>query len=315
MLGLLEVLQRNAQGGVLVLDDIDTLWDDPKSIDLLKAALDSSDPRYISHTVSPRSGSISRFRLNCGVIFLSNRDFNEPKQFRLDIEPIKNRSILCGLSFQPLDLYEYTGWLCTAGGMLRGLSVHENGRDHYLSLRQAKEVLEHFAEHAARYRQISPRTLAKFATMRIGVSHTLWLDKLAEQMSDKAIRRFPSALPVYTELPSSETLAEKELPPDEPDPAVLIHKWRRRAERAEARVAELTRQQNRQGTEPVVAQPRPRPAELDAATLTKLEPLLRNVFTPQLGSAEVLNNLRVWHKLAPGWTPDEVIGYRRRVGP
>src|ERR1051325_7951897 len=140
MLGLLEVLQRNAQGGVLVLDDIDTLWDDPKSIDLLKAALDSSDPRYISHTVSPRSGSISRFRLNCGVIFLSNRDFNEPKQFRLDIEPIKNRSILCWLSFQPLDLYEYTGWLCTAGGMLRGLSVHENGRYHYLSLRQANEV-------------------------------------------------------------------------------------------------------------------------------------------------------------------------------
>jgi DNA polymerase III delta prime subunit len=63
MLGLLEVLRRNAHGGVLVLDDIDTLWDDPKSIDLLKAALDSSGPRYISHTVSPRSGSIARFEL------------------------------------------------------------------------------------------------------------------------------------------------------------------------------------------------------------------------------------------------------------
>ena len=179
-LGLLECLRKKRTGGVLQLDDIDGFWDNAESIGILKPALESSDQRFISHTVGgscTRGMSVPRFELHCGIIFLSNRDFNDPKQFRQDISAIKDRSILCGLSFDPMDLYEYTCWLCTEGGMLKRTYISENRRAHFLTLKEANEVLEHFRVFAPRYPQITPRTLAKFARMRIGVSHSIWQDK------------------------------------------------------------------------------------------------------------------------------------------
>lgn len=197
-IGLLKVFHDHQKGGVVQLDDIDKVFDDPEAVDILKVALDTRNERHLSHTVGGGK-SIERFRLNCGVVFFSNRDFNNPKHFRRDITPILDRALVQGISFDSLDCYEYTGWLATEGGMLRNLTVNLKagtqilGRDgktivitennpRRLTVAEQNDVLEHFATYGPRYRNIGPRDLHKFASMRLGQDKAEWLAWCADQL-------------------------------------------------------------------------------------------------------------------------------------
>jgi DNA polymerase III delta prime subunit len=210
--GLLNILYKRRHGGVIPLDDIDGLWDDGESLDVLKVALDSKDLRRLSHTVSGRN-SLKPFTVGCGVVFFSNRDFNEKQHFgkhwNNGIAAVKNRSVIVGLSFDPITCYEYTGWLSTEGGMLKNVAINlkpgstvlKDGKpmtvtrancQRRLSLAEANDVLEHFAENAPHYPSVGPRELYKFARMRIGVEKARW-----ERMVEQQLEREPK----WVELP------------------------------------------------------------------------------------------------------------------
>lgn len=79
--GLYKALFRARKGGVVVLDDSDSIFDDEDALNLLKAALDSSDERLISwRKQSPWLGELddesgedaSNFVFEGGVIFITN---------------------------------------------------------------------------------------------------------------------------------------------------------------------------------------------------------------------------------------------------
>jgi DNA polymerase III delta prime subunit len=218
-LGLLEVLRKNQHGGVVPFDDIDGLWDDDVSLNIMKAALDSKERRYISHTVGgSKKNSIKRFELKCGVVFLSNRNFWEGKKEWLErISAVRDRAMIVSLSFDSLALYEYTGWLATKGNMLRDICINlkpgskvagkrdgdppiiigKNNGHRYLSLDEANDVLELFARHAARFPNIGPRDLYKFARLRIGADKRQWEGWCEEQMFGSPKWKLPPNLHVY----------------------------------------------------------------------------------------------------------------------
>jgi len=154
--------------------------------------------------------------VNCAVIFLSNLDFQDPKVLRTHgVAAVKSRSILAPISFDPFALYEYTGWLCTAGGMLRRVFVdHKIGRTitgrkgerititranarWFITHEEANHVLEHFAKYAARYPSIGPRELVKFARLRIGADPSEWESWIAKQLTREPVWVLPAPLYVY----------------------------------------------------------------------------------------------------------------------
>jgi hypothetical protein len=217
-LGLVNVLHQNRNGGVVAFDDIDLLWDDGNSLDVLKVALDTKDSRVLSHTVGgSKKNSLKRFEIKCGAVFLSNRNFRDPRDFNKDlwksgIAAVKDRSMVVGLDFDPLACYEYTGWLATEGGMLSKLSIdlkvgstilgksggpviitHSN-RHRSLTLAEANDVLEHFAKHAARYPSVGPRDLYKFARLRIGADKLQWEGWVEEQLEPQPKWKFEKRL-------------------------------------------------------------------------------------------------------------------------
>jgi hypothetical protein len=231
-IGLLKVFHDHQKGGVVQLDDVDGILDDLEALDILKVALDTTSERHLSHTVGGGK-SIERFRVNCGVVLFSNRDFNNPKQFRRDIAPILDRALVYGISFAPLDCYEYTGWLATEGGMLRNLTVNlkagtrilgRNGKttvisencSRRLTLAEQNDVLGHFATYGPRYRNIGPRDLHKFASMRLGQDKAEWLAWSSAQL-------LPTAPADRADLPSplyryQITAAKAAMPESKPRP-------------------------------------------------------------------------------------------------
>jgi DNA polymerase III delta prime subunit len=217
-IGLINTLHKRRHGGVVPFDDIDRMWDEGETLDVLKVALDTKDTRRLSHTVSGKN-TIKPFIVGCGVVFFSNRDFNNPKDFgkhsNNGVAAVKNRSVIVGLSFDPLDCYEYMGWLATEGGMLRNTSVNlkvgskvtgKNGETvtvtannchRRLSLTEANEVLEHFATYAPHYPSIGPRDIYKYARMHIGVDKARWERMVEQQLEVEPKWDLPTQLHQY----------------------------------------------------------------------------------------------------------------------
>lgn len=71
--GMYRLLHDN-QEGLLVLDDMDSCWKSPTSLNLLKAALDSYDKRVVSwhSSQTDRGGLPSSFEFKGSIIFISN---------------------------------------------------------------------------------------------------------------------------------------------------------------------------------------------------------------------------------------------------
>jgi hypothetical protein len=154
------------------------------------AALDTKPHRYLNHITGTNAygnnTSIARFEIKCPVIFLTNLDFNDPKVLKQHgMAALKSHALISPISHDPLELYEYTGWLCTNGKTLDEIRVecpvggliHREGqapvavtkqlRRWRLSLAE-KTMLAFSAEHAARFPAISPREIYKIARMRLG---------------------------------------------------------------------------------------------------------------------------------------------------
>jgi hypothetical protein len=194
--GLLDVLYEYRNVRVILFDDFDSIWSVEPSLNNLKVALDDKPHRVLSHDVHGPN-AIDPFEMTARVLFISNKDFNDPAQFspkiwESGVLPLKSRCAVIGLPFDPEALYHYVGWLCTTQHMLRALyfdypiggtmrakngemvTVHAGNRRRNLSRAEANEVLLHFAYNAYRYASISPREIVRFAIARIGKTYDEW---------------------------------------------------------------------------------------------------------------------------------------------
>ena len=168
--GLYQALWNMRNGGIIMVDDCDSVFHDETCLNLLKAALDS-DPAH--RKVSWRKeakwledyGIPKTFHFGGHVIFLTNIDFesviakNPESQMANHLRALIDRSLyLC------LTLRSQRDFLIR----IRQVAAGENGMlavEHGLTPEQADEVLEFVEEHKARFYNLSLRLVGQIAIL------------------------------------------------------------------------------------------------------------------------------------------------------
>lgn len=169
--GLYEALFRARDGGVIVLDDSDAVFKDEETLNLLKAALDSSDERVISWR--KQSGWLSKiaadydvdvdevrnFTFEGGVIFITN--VNLPEKHRKGGAMSEHFGALISRSFfvdltidSPRARSVYARQVFLKGGM-----AEANG----LTPVEAVEVMDYVHENRQKLAEISLRTVTRIS--------------------------------------------------------------------------------------------------------------------------------------------------------
>lgn len=147
---------------VLVFDDCDSILQEDLSLNILKAALDSSSRRTISWNTDShmldREGIPNRFDFKGSVIFISNIKFENVRSAKLrdHLDALESRC-------HYLDLTMDTA----RDKMLRIKQIVKDGMlDQYeFSEAQTQEVMTFVIDNAARLREISLRTVLKIADL------------------------------------------------------------------------------------------------------------------------------------------------------
>lgn len=206
-IGLIDTIIEHRNKFIIPLDDCDWMVDDLPSINVLKGVTEIGKPRYLQHTVGGGKAR-KRVRIHAGIALNSNRDFDDPKFSASEhVRALKERATIVRFSFDPLDQYEYTCWLCSRrngvlsnvrielliGSTVNGILITPANHVRRLKLDEGNDVLAHFAEYATYYPSLSPRTLVKFAVRRIGRSRDEWLELIREELHPKPQRVFYSA--------------------------------------------------------------------------------------------------------------------------
>jgi hypothetical protein len=163
---------HHTRGNVLVFDDYDEVWSNREQLSIFKIALDTQAERILSRDVRGPN-RIKPFRVDCGMVFISNKNFDDPGDFSLAIwssmiPAIKQRCAIISLSFERQHVIDYTMWLAIEGGMLKNIRFKggEKG-DLMLSREKAYEVLQFVDQHLDRLPDLTPRTLEKLALVRL----------------------------------------------------------------------------------------------------------------------------------------------------
>lgn len=147
-------------GKIVVFDDADGAFKDPNAANILKGALDSSDPRYISWMTEKRGGDDdlpTRFEFTGRVIFISNLSI---QQFPA---AILSRAVHVDLTLTLEEKIERIEHVFNAMGM-------EPGMDDVLSL---------IKENAGKFKELSVRT----AVMLMNIRKAEPDDKMFRRMS------------------------------------------------------------------------------------------------------------------------------------
>ena len=160
---LYELLWRNRhENDTIIMDDIDSIFGDDKALNLLKAALDTSDKRRIHWaTAVPRQDGVpNSFEFFGSIIFISNKDFNKMKgssSVGKHIEALMSRSLF-------LDM----GITTTREKVIRIKQVAENGlfaANGITDPEMQAEIMDWMGENANRFRELSLRTLVHLSTI------------------------------------------------------------------------------------------------------------------------------------------------------
>ena len=150
-------------GNVIVFDDCDSILFDDLSLNILKAALDTSKKRYISWNTDSRvlrdEGIPDRFEFKAAAIFISNIKFDNVKSKRLKdhLEALESRSHYVDLTIDS-----------EREKMLRIRQIVEDGmlRDYNLEPEEQEEILQFIDDNKKRLREMSLRTVLKMADLK-----------------------------------------------------------------------------------------------------------------------------------------------------
>jgi hypothetical protein len=216
---LLLLFEQYQNERVLQFDDRDWMLEDTKCLQVFMKALDTKSPRWLSYFVDSDRHTIPPFQVKCGVLLLSNLDFDDERVLsRNGMRALKNRSLLASVTHDPLANYEYCGWLLSKpGGILDSIRVDlpvghivrregvepvivtKRNRRWRLSRAEKADVLAHFQRYAAWYPAVSARPLYQYAKMRVATDKQEWLAMMGNQLSapDKPRWELPPDLYLY----------------------------------------------------------------------------------------------------------------------
>tara|TARA_B100000809_G_C15053452_1_gene499772 strand:- start:236 stop:1108 length:873 start_codon:yes stop_codon:yes gene_type:complete len=170
-IGLYKVLYMNAnKNNVLVLDDCDTVLHDETSLNLLKAALDSSKKRTLNWNTDSallrREGIPDKFEFEGSVVFITNLKFDKVRgKLKDHLEAILSRC-------HYLDLTMDT----TREKLLRCKQIVADGMlDEYgFSQPEVTEILGFLNDNKDRMRELSLRMVTKLADLKKSFGDEKW---------------------------------------------------------------------------------------------------------------------------------------------
>ena len=162
-IGLYKVLYQNAdRNNVLVLDDCDTVLYDETSLNLLKAALDSSKKRKLSWNTDSallrREGIPDTFEFKGSVIFITNLKFDKVRgKIKDHLDAIMSRC-------HYLDLTMDT----TREKVLRCKQIVQDGmlNEYQFTQDEQDEVMNFMIDNKDKMREISLRMVTKLADLK-----------------------------------------------------------------------------------------------------------------------------------------------------
>jgi hypothetical protein len=162
-IGLYKVLYQNAdRNNVLVLDDCDTVLYDETSLNLLKAALDSSKKRKLSWNTDSallrREGIPDTFEFKGSVIFITNLKFDKVRgKIKDHLDAIMSRC-------HYLDLTMDT----TREKVLRCKQIVQDGmlNEYQFTQDEQDEVMNFMIDNKDEMREISLRMVTKLADLK-----------------------------------------------------------------------------------------------------------------------------------------------------
>ena len=158
-----KLYQYSEKGNVVVFDDCDSVLLDDLSLNILKAALDSSKKRTISWNTDSRvlrtEGIPDKFEFKAGAIFITNIKFENVRSKKLQdhLSALESRC-------HYIDLQMDTD----REKVLRIKQITEDGMlDHYEFEDEAKaEIIDFIVDNRAKMRELSLRTVLKVADLR-----------------------------------------------------------------------------------------------------------------------------------------------------
>lgn len=151
------------EGNIVVFDDCDSVLFDELSLNILKAALDSSKRRVISWNTDSRvlraEGIPNSFEFNASAIFITNVKFENvrSKRMRDHLEALESRCHYIDLTINT-----------ERDKMLRIRQIVEDGmlKDYEFANNEQEEILAYIDENKKKLRELSLRTVLKLADLR-----------------------------------------------------------------------------------------------------------------------------------------------------
>jgi hypothetical protein len=158
-----KLYEYSEKGNVIVFDDCDSVLLDDLSLNILKAALDSSKKRTISWNTDSRmlrqEGVPDRFEFKAGAIFITNIKFENVRSKKLQdhLGALESRCHYIDLQMDTDREKVLRIKQIVEDGMLDSYEFEDIQRD---------EVVDYIIENRAKMRELSLRTVLKVADLR-----------------------------------------------------------------------------------------------------------------------------------------------------
>ena len=161
------LLNHSAQNDVVIFDDADSAFNDPVSLNILKAACELSDNRRISWLTETKmldeeGDRIPRsFDFSGNIVFITN----------LDMQSLVERGHSLAPHFEALmsrSLYIDLGMKTKRDSLIRIKQVVDSGAlsVHGITLSDAQEIVEFIEEHSDSLRELSLRLVVKIGKLK-----------------------------------------------------------------------------------------------------------------------------------------------------
>jgi hypothetical protein len=158
-----KLYEFSERGNVVVFDDCDSVLLDDLSLNILKAALDSSKKRRISWNTDSRmlraEGVPDSFEFKAGAIFITNIKFENVRSKKLQdhLAALESRCHYIDLQMDTDREKVLRIKQITEDGMLETYDFENNEKE---------EIVDYIVENRAKMRELSLRTVLKVADLR-----------------------------------------------------------------------------------------------------------------------------------------------------
>jgi DNA-binding NarL/FixJ family response regulator len=158
-----KLYEFSERGNVIVFDDCDSVLLDDLSLNILKAALDSSKKRTISWNTDSRmlrqEGVPDKFEFKAGAIFITNIKFENVRSKKLQdhLAALESRCHYIDLQMDTDREKVLRIKQITEDGMLETYDFEND---------EKTEIVDYIVENRAKMRELSLRTVLKVADLR-----------------------------------------------------------------------------------------------------------------------------------------------------